>query len=135
MTATDGRDQAQQRYPSLAAFYNSDRRRVESPEIDVGLWWRSDLDGALHRAAWVRDTGELYLARLGPAAEGGGRVEVLALSDSREGLEDVLRGWREECGAPRSLAWLRERSARLRTRVGARRSPLIGAKGPGAMTA
>jgi hypothetical protein len=60
----------------------------------------------------VFETGELYLVRLGPAAEGGGRVEVLAQIAERERLERVLLGWRERCGTPRSLAWLRTRAAR-----------------------
>jgi hypothetical protein len=29
----------------------------------------------------------------------------------------VLEGWRERCGEPRSLSWLRERAARLGSRV------------------
>jgi hypothetical protein len=95
------------RYPSLSSFYNADPRRIHSREQDVGLWWREDDDGPLHRAAWVSDTEELYLVRLGPVEEGGGVVEVLAVTE-RERLESVLDGWREHCGGPRSLRWLRE---------------------------
>jgi hypothetical protein len=97
------------RYESLARFYNADERRLRSREHDVGLWWRDAPDGPLHRAAWVSDTGELYLVRLGPAADGGGRVEVLASVARRELLERVLAGWRERCGQPLSLTWLRAR--------------------------
>jgi hypothetical protein len=104
-------DAQRERYESLARFYNADERRVRSRELDVGLWWREDADGPLHRAAWVGDTGELYLVRLGPAADGGGHVEVLARIDDRELMEGVLDGWRERCGEPRSLQWLRERVA------------------------
>ena len=100
-------------YPTLAGFYNADARRISSRELDVGLWWREDEQGPLHRAAWVNDTGELYLVRLGPQADGGGHVEVLATVDDREGLESALDGWRDRCGEPRSLSWLRERSAKL----------------------
>jgi hypothetical protein len=101
------------RYSSLAGFYTADPRRVSSRELDVGLWWREELDGPLHRAAWVSDTGELYLVRLGPQAAGGGRVEVLARIDERERMEALLAGWRERCGEPRSLSWLRRRVARM----------------------
>jgi len=101
----------EQRYRSLASFYTADARRIHSRERDVGLWWRDDADGPLHRAAWIGDTGELYLARLGPAADGGGTVEVLATVDDLERLERVLDGWRERCGEPHSLDWLRERAA------------------------
>jgi len=110
-----------ERYESLARFYNADGRRVRSRELDVGLWWREALDGPLHRAAWVSDTGELYLVRLGPAADGGGRVEVLARVRDRELLERALTGWREQCGRPRSLRWLRTRVAALRGRITAGR--------------
>lgn len=100
---------SRERYSSLAGFYNADERRVASRELDVGLWWREDADGPLHRAAWVSDTGELYLVRLGPPDDGGGSVEVLARVKDRERLESALAGWRERCGEPRSLSWLRAR--------------------------
>jgi hypothetical protein len=99
-----------ERYRTLASFYNADPRRIHSRERDIGLWWREGAEGPLHRAAWVNDTGELYLVRLGPRAEGGGTVELLATVADRERLESVLAGWRERCGDPRSLSWLRERA-------------------------
>ncbi|HWD11083.1 MAG TPA: hypothetical protein VG366_04510 [Solirubrobacteraceae bacterium] len=113
---------AAKRYSSLVSFYNGDPDRLSSREQDVGLWWRDDVDGPLHRAAWVRETGELYLVRLGPQGEGGGSVEVLARVETAERLERMLRGWRERCGAPGSLRWLRGRVAPAR--VSARRRPL-----------
>jgi hypothetical protein len=114
------------RYRSLASFYIADPRRIESRELDVGLWWREGADGPLHRAAWVNDTGELYLVRLGPLDQGGGAVEVLANVPERRRMESALEGWRERCGEPRSLTWLRERAARLRPRTRARQ-PALGA--------
>ncbi len=98
-------------YRSLAAFYNARPERLASRERDVGLWWRDGADGPLHRAAWIEQTGELYLVRLGPAAEGGGGVEVLARVADAERLKRMLDGWRERCGGPHSLRWLRSRSA------------------------
>jgi hypothetical protein len=97
------------RYGSLASFYAADARRAGSRELDIGLWWRERADGPLHRAAWVSDTGELYLVRLGPLEDGGGEVEVLATVADHVRLERVVEGWREQCGGPRSLTWLRER--------------------------
>jgi hypothetical protein len=105
------------RYSSLSEFYTADPRRVSSKESDIGLWWRESADGPLHRAAWVRDTGELYLARLGPAEQGGGLVEVLAVMPEERCLQDVLYGWRQQCGRPDSLVWLREQTERLRERA------------------
>jgi hypothetical protein len=124
------------RYGSLADFYRADPRRVQSRECDVGLWWRDDLHGPLHRAAWVSDTGELYLVCLGPAEQGGDKVEVLATVSERERLESVLEGWRERCGEPRSLPWLRERAARLGSRTRAAQAELAASLvGAGAMLA
>ena len=99
-------------YRSLARFYSADQRRIASRELDFGLWWRDEAPAPLYRAAWVSDTGELYLARLGPSVTAGAAVEVLAVLEDREQLESALCGWRERCGEPRSLRWLRERVAR-----------------------
>jgi hypothetical protein len=113
------------RYPSLESFYSADPRRGRSREQDVGLWWREEADGPLHRAAWVNDTGELYLARLGPEDGEDGRVEVLARIEDYERLESAFAGWRERCGEPRSLSWLRERARELRARTRARQARII----------
>jgi len=121
MSDSDGFLQtASERYGSLADFYNDDPGRLASRELDVGLWWREEPDGPLHRAAWVRDTGELYLVRLGPPAEGGGTVEVLATLADSDQLERLMVGWRERCGEPRSLSWLRSRTASAGRRARAR---------------
>ena len=121
MTAENQQSPPLGSYPSLASFYNADPRRLGSRERDVGLWWREGVEGPLHRAAWVNDTGELYLVRLGPAALGGGRVEILATVADSEQLERLMVGWREHCGEPRSLSWLRERAASIGRRARAGR--------------
>jgi hypothetical protein len=113
-----------QRYRSLVSFYNADPRRLHSREVDIGLWWRESAEGPLHRAAWVRETGELYLVRLGAAEDGGGAVELLAKVSDRERLELALEGWREHCGEVRSLPWLRQRAAHLGLRPRARSTRL-----------
>jgi hypothetical protein len=122
-----------ERYRSLANFYTADERRIHSRELDMGLWWRDRADGPLHRAAWVNDTGELYLVRLGPEGDGGGRVELLATVADRERLEALLEGWRERCGELRSLSWLRRRAARSSGAARARmtRQPVLGDRLPG----
>lgn len=99
------------RLPSLASFYRGDPRRLPSRETDVGLWWREAAEVPLYRAAWVHDTGELYLVRLGPAQEGGGEVEVLCVFEDRARMERTLAGWRGVCGSLGSLDWLRRRAA------------------------
>jgi hypothetical protein len=100
------------RYRSLVDFYNDDATRLSSRERDIGLWWREGIDGPLYRAAWINETGELYLVRLGPTAEGGGGVEMLITIDDPERLEWMLSGWRDQCGRAGSLQWLRGRLAR-----------------------
>ncbi len=101
------------RYRSLSNFYLADSRRIASRERDVGLWWRVGALGPIYRAAWVRDTGELYVVRLGPARDGTGQVEVLGTAADRNELERALRGWRDVCPQPDSMTWLRHRAARL----------------------
>ena len=119
-------------YRSLANFYTADERRIHSRELDVGLWWRDRADDPLHRAAWIADTGELYLVRLGPEADGGGRVEVLATIADRDRMEGLLEGWRERCGELSSLSWLRLRAARGSAAARARmtRQPVLGNRLP-----
>ena len=113
MASDDDRLVAAQRYPTLVAFYRADPARLDSRERDIGLWWRSGREGPMHRAAWIEATGELYLVRLGPASGGGGGVEVIGNVSEVEQLEQALNGWRERCGMPGSLQWLRSRAARL----------------------
>jgi len=92
-------------YLSLGAFYASDPARRNSRERDVGLFWRSR-QGPTYRAAWVRDTGELYLFQHALGGRGGGSVHLLApVMDERE-LERRLAGWADVCGREGSLEWL-----------------------------
>ena len=108
------RTDRQGRYRSLSNFYLADARRIASREHDMGLWWRVGRHGPISRAAWVRDTGELYVTQLGPAPDGGGEVHVLGIARDRNELEQALKGWREICHQPDSMTWLRHRAASLR---------------------
>jgi len=122
MTRDDRRGHTLCSYPSLDRFYKANPRRIVSRERDIGLWWRDTPDQPLHRAAWVSETGELYLVRLGSAENGGGPVELLAQGAQEQQLERILDGWRERCGEPRSLSWLRARAGRLAPRTRSTRS-------------
>ena len=123
MASDDKRATPATRYPTLVAFYRADPARLASRERDVGLWWRNGKEGPIHRAAWIEDTGELYVVRLGPAADGGGKVEVIGRVPDAQRLERALTGWRERCGMPGSLQWLRQRAARLGRRSGSGTKP------------
>lgn len=97
-------------YPSLESFYAGDDRRRRSRERDVGLWWRGRA-GATFRAAWVEQTGELYLfEHVRPGLRGGG-VHVLPRRFTEDELEHVFAGWRHVCGRPSSVEWFTTRSA------------------------
>jgi hypothetical protein len=109
-------------YLSLAAFYAADARRRDSRERDVGLWWRSDR-GPTYRAAWVQETGELYLfqhALTGPAS---GAVHLVAGRFQSAELDRLIDGWRDRVGQDGSFEWLLDRlrpAAREGTPAGSR---------------
>ena len=92
-------------YLSLGAFYASDPARRSSRERDVGLFWRSR-QGPTYRAAWVRDTGELYLFQHALGGRGGGSVHLLAPRLDEPDLDRRLAGWADVCGRDGSLEWL-----------------------------
>jgi hypothetical protein len=92
-------------YLSLGAFYASDPARRGSRERDIGLFWRSR-SGPSFRAAWVRDTGELYLFQHALGGRGGGSVHLLRPRLDEAELERRLVGWADVCGRDGSLEWL-----------------------------
>ena len=92
-------------YLSLGAFYASDPARRGSRERDVGLFWRSR-SGPSFRAAWVRDTGELYLFQHALGGRGGGSVHLLSPRLDEAELNRRLEGWPDVCGRDGSLEWL-----------------------------
>jgi hypothetical protein len=92
-------------YPSLDAFYAADARRRRSRERDIGLAWRARA-GHSFRAAWVQETGEVYLCKHGDPDCGGGIVLVLPRRFGAREVEPVFDGYRGVCGRPGSLAWL-----------------------------
>jgi hypothetical protein len=98
-------DPVSRTYLSLGAFYASDRTRRASPERDIGLFWRSRR-GPTYRAAWVRDTGELYLFQHALGGPGGGSVHLLAPVMGEAELDARLAGWADVCGREGSLEWL-----------------------------
>jgi hypothetical protein len=96
-------------FRSIAEFARSDRSRIQSRERDFGLLWR---DGdTLYRAAWIKDTRELYVVQLGLSSAGGGHVELLAVAEPEQ-LEQTLSGWGDVVDKPDSLHWLRDRVRR-----------------------
>ena len=98
-------------HPTLGEFYLADVRRLTSPERDLGLWWRTmSFNGPSFRAAYVVDTGEIYVMQH-EGLPGGGRVEVIAHRPSVAAVLDDLDGMEDICGEPGSLWWLLDRLA------------------------
>jgi hypothetical protein len=95
-------------YPTLQRFYETDPRRATSPERDVGLWWRDHHDASF-RAAWVQNTGEIYMLAHGVPEHRGGPITVLGHCTAG-GLDSLLTGWRDVCGRRGSVDWLIERA-------------------------
>jgi len=96
-------------YLSLGAFYADDKRRDISREHDLGLWWLGDdWHQPRFRAAWVAQTGELYLMQH-EGTPGGGRVDIVASAATLEDVEARLDGWRDVVGEWGSVHWLRTR--------------------------
>jgi hypothetical protein len=91
----------------MDAFLSADRRRVASRETDFGLHWRGD-GKTTYRAAWIEATGELYVVQSGSPLDGGGHVEVLAVTE-RAAIENALDGHSGHA----SVAWMRRRAASL----------------------
>jgi hypothetical protein len=97
-----------QSHPSLEAFYAADRRRRHSRERDVGLFWRGR-GASTFRAAWIQETGEVYLFRHGLPADGGGTVDLVERRFGLGELHTAIRGYGEICGRRDSLAWFLDR--------------------------
>ena len=95
-------------FPSLHAFYADDRRRRHSRERDVGLFWRAP-GGLSFRAAWIQETGEVYLFRHGSPLEGGGTVHLHARHFGLGELHRLLKGYATVCGRRDSLRWFLDR--------------------------
>ena len=95
-------------FPSLDAFYSADSRRRHSRERDIGLYWQAG-DGSSFRAAWVQETGEVYLFRHGHPREGGGSVDLLGRRFGLGDLQAAMRGYGSVCGRRGSLTWLFDR--------------------------
>ena len=95
-------------YPTLEAFYAEDTRRLNSRERDIGLHWRGGR-GVTFRAAWVEETGEIYLFRHGAPMKGGGTVKLVHGRFSEFEMRRAMRGYRDVVGRRGSLAWFLER--------------------------
>jgi hypothetical protein len=95
-------------YHSLDAFYAADKRRCHSRERDFGLAWRGS-HGATYRAAWVQETGEVYVFKHGHPLDGGGTVEVAQRRFGLGQLHARLAGYQDVCGRYGSLGWLLDR--------------------------
>jgi hypothetical protein len=97
-------------HASFADFVAADPRRSASASahVPLGDWWRA-VEGSSYRAAWVPETGELYIVN-----HCGGRVRVIGAPLGAGELAARLDGWRNVVGRYASVEWLLAQSA-LRT--------------------
>jgi DNA-directed RNA polymerase subunit RPC12/RpoP len=117
-----------QTYASMEDFVRADLARLSSREIDFGVLWRDGANSS-YRAAWVEQTGELYVVQAGPPSAGGGHVEVLGVTD-RPGVEAALEGWQARAREHASIGWIRRRAAQLpRVSSRPRRRPAVARAG------
>ena len=85
-------------------FYAGEHRQL-STELDFGVWWRGKETWPVYRVSWVERTGDLYATN-----QSTDEIEILGESEpgNREMIEDILKGWADECGKIGSLNWVRE---------------------------
>ena len=99
------------------AFYESDRRRMASPEADYGVWWTNNLERwPYYRVSYVQFTGEVYAieSASGPTSWvlvlGVVPPDSVAVGDVYyRTLDRILEGW---AYSPMHLNWVRDRLAR-----------------------
>jgi hypothetical protein len=93
-------------YLSLGAFRAADPRRDIEHEIDLGDWWLgADWHQPRFRAAWLPQTGELYVMQH-EGIPGGGTVAVLATLPTQADVDVALAGWEDAVGEWGSVDWL-----------------------------
>ena len=132
-------------YPTLAAYYADDRRRVRSGEADYGCHWRLHGWGHKWRVSYVHLTAEIYAVCQGVrhdlrgSPHNYGPLFVLGVippdhydeSPYRRDvyyatLDRYLDGWAFWCGAPNGLLWLRDRIANVERELATERSAAAG---------
>ena len=100
-------------YLSLGAFRAADPRRDIEHELDLGDWWLgADWHRPRFRAAWIAQTGELYVMQH-EGMPGGGTVRVLARLPVRASVDAALAGWEDAVGEWGSIDWLVGRATAL----------------------
>lgn len=82
-------------------------KRLRSPEIDFGVWWRNGKEYPTFRVSYIKDTGEFYA--INNQTKTVSLLGKIKPTDSYEEAEHVLKSWSEECGGMYSLDWVRNK--------------------------
>jgi len=86
-------------------FYK-DEKRQHSRELDFGAQWRDGVIWPTYRVTWIENTGEVYAIPLTNDNQKE-KVEILAVVESEEKIEEYLKGWADKCTGMNSLDWVR----------------------------
>jgi hypothetical protein len=94
-------------FKSVEAFYDADPRRRRSLEIDYGVMWRDgDKTWPTWKVSLCTDTGEIYAAAQSGPSNMTHTVYLLADGLTQDACEELLEGWEERCGHPKSFDWI-----------------------------
>jgi hypothetical protein len=102
-----GRGRGSTVYSSESEFYDADRRRRDSDELDYGVHWWDGKRGSA-RLTWVKSTGELIAVFGG--RKGKGQVELITTIPYQLEVERRLRNWPYGGYSKNSLRWARRRA-------------------------
>jgi hypothetical protein len=93
-------------WATIEEFYESDTRRPDSPEVDLGHRWIASSRWPEWRLTWIADTGEIVWVRA--RGDEGPAVALAGWVGSEAALQKMLKGWQGWQGRPAGVRWVLE---------------------------